>query len=199
MSANEDQKPQESANYGDVNTRIGKKTRKLFHESGWKALAIDPSINTVGFATLQFDRSTEDKMLDWSWGMWELDGWSLLQRCQDLVIRICDEGHDDFSELIIEWPMFYESERGQVAAQQGYTINLAAVGMYVAGWFQLPISNITLVTAPQWKGNVSKATTARRFMRQFGVDAINVDQNAIDAVMMLYAHATKQGWTLPDL
>ena len=164
-----------------------------------KALALDCSVNTVGFATLQiqYDEEDDNKAFHWTWGMWELEGYNLLSRCRDLCNYIQQTGNDDFVELIIEWPMFYTSERGQIAASQNYTINLAAIGAYVAGFFHLPVDKITLITAPQWKGQASKNVTARRFFRQFNLEAAQIDHNAIDATMMLLAHAEKQQWLLP--
>lgn len=156
-----------------------------------KALSIDPSINTVGFATLQiFDNSEQE----WTWGMWELEGDNLLQRCADLPAYIQGSGNDDFTDLILEWPTYYGSQKGEIAAKQDYTINLAAVAMYTAGFFHLPVSQIELVTAPQWKGQAEKKITGRRFFKHFGVDSLQVDHNAVDATMLLLARAKKRGW-----
>ena len=164
-----------------------------------KALSLDCSINDVGFATLQisYDEQEKQKAFDWSYGVWHLEGDSILQRCRDLCHYIQQTQNDDFTDLLIEWPMFYESTKGQIAAQQSYTINLACVGAYVAGFFALPVDRIRLITAPQWKGNASKAVTARRFFRRFDVNSLHVDHNAVDACMMLLAEAEKDGWLMP--
>src|SRR5580765_1051497 len=83
-----------------------------------KVLSIDPSVNTVGFATLQlFDN---DEQI-WSWGMWKLEGYNLLQRCADLRAYIQQTDNADFTDLILEWPTFYQSEKGEVAAKQSDT------------------------------------------------------------------------------
>jgi hypothetical protein len=154
-----------------------------------KILALDPSVNQVGFATLQISPEGEQQ---WNWGSWTLDGYNLLQRCADLRAYIQQSGNDDFTHLILEWPTFYGSEKGQIAAKQNYTINLAAVAMYIAGFFRLDPDNIELVTAPQWKGSADKRITARRFFRVFGEDALQVDNHAVDAVMLLLARARKR-------
>lgn len=157
-----------------------------------KVLSLDPSVNNVGFATLQIFDNGEQL---WNWGMWELDGYNLLQRCADLRAYIQLSGNDDFTYLICEWPTFYGSEKGEVAAKQNFTINLAAVAMYVAGFFHLPVESIELVTAPQWKGQADKRMTARRFFKHFGIDdALHIDHNAVDATMLLLARAKKHGW-----
>jgi hypothetical protein len=156
-----------------------------------KALSIDPSVNNVGFATLQiFDNGQQQ----WAWGTWELSGDNLLQRCADLRAYIQQSGNADFTDLILEWPTFYASEKGEIAAKQNYTINLASVAMYIAGFFHLDVSRIELVTAPQWKGQADKRITARRFFAHFGENSLAQDHNTVDAVMLLLARAKKRGW-----
>jgi len=164
-----------------------------------KALSIDCSVNTVGFATLQisYDEQEKQKAFDWTYGMWKLEGLSLLERCRDLCHYIQQTDNADFTDLLIEWPMFYESTKGQIAAEQSYTINLAAVGAYLAGFFHTPVNRVRLITAPQWKGNASKEVTARRFFRKFDINHMHVDHNAVDACMMLLATAEKEGWLMP--
>jgi hypothetical protein len=148
-------------------------------------------VNTVGFATLQiFDNGEQE----WAWGMFALEGYNLLQRCADLRAYIQQSGNDDFTDLICEWPTFYDSEEGNVAAKQNFTINLAAVASYIAGFFRLDTNRINLVTAPQWKGQAKKRMTARRFFNHFGIDAFKLDHNAVDATMLLLSQAKKNGW-----
>lgn len=151
-----------------------------------KILSLDVSVNTVGFATLQIPDQA------WTWGSWKLEGYNFLQRCADLRAYIQQSGNADFTDLIIEWPTFYDNERGHVAAKQNYTINLAGIAMYIAGFFHLPVDRIELITAPQWKGSANKRITARRFFRNFGEDALHVDNHAVDAVMLLLARAKKR-------
>lgn len=164
-----------------------------------KALSLDCSVNNVGFATLQisYDEEQQQKAFDWEFGVWNLEGEGLLDRCLDLCHYIQQTNNADFTDLLIEWPMFYESTKGQIAAQQSYTINLAAVGAFVIGFFHAPLDRVRLITAPQWKGNASKAVTARRFFRRFNINSLHVDHNAVDACMMLLAEAEKKGWLMP--
>lgn len=154
-----------------------------------KLLSLDPSVNQVGFATLQFSPEGEQM---WTWGSWTLSGYNLLERCSDLCAYVQQSGNADFTDLILEWPTYYASDTGQIAAKMNYTINLAAIAMYVAGFFHTPVSRIDLVTAPQWKGQANKRITARRFFRNFGEEALQVDQHAVDAVMLLLARAKKR-------
>lgn len=156
------------------------------NEERIKILSLDVSVVTVGFATLQLPDQA------WNWGSWKLEGYNFLQRCDDLRAYIQQSENADFTDLIIEWPTYYGSEKGQIAAKQNYTINLAGIAMYVAGFFHVPVDRVELVTAPQWKGTADKRITARRFFRNFGEDALQVDNHAVDAVMMLLARAKKR-------
>lgn len=164
-----------------------------------KILAIDPSVmNRAGYATLKIEWANGDyktpaaqrgKIIteEWDWGAWEISGMNFKMRCADLRDYIA---HDigEFDMLVLEWPCFYSGQKGRVAAQQGYTINLAGIAMYIAGWFHIPHQMFFLYTAPDWKGTVKKAVTARRFFKLFGLNETEVDHNAIDATMMLYYH-----------
>ncbi len=151
-----------------------------------KILSLDPSINHVGFATLQI---YDDGTAEWKWGVWHLEGTHIVDRWHDLRAYIQMHIGTDFDTLVIEWPQFYNSTKGSVAAKQGYTINLAAIGAFVAGWFGLPPDRIHLITAPQWKGTQTKQITAKRFFRAFDLETAQVDNNAIDAAMLLLAWA----------
>lgn len=145
-------------------------------------LAIDPSVaQRSGWATYD----TETKV--WKWGHFDSEGINFKVRCANLKSDIIRKiGH--FDEFVGEWPMYYASERGQIAAQQSYTINLAGMIMYIVGWFQLESKLVHLYTAPDWKGSVPKQVTARRFYKHFGIEIKDVDHNTIDACMMLLNH-----------
>ncbi len=145
-------------------------------------LAIDPSYaNRAGWATY------DDKTQEWEWGSYEVDGMNFKIRCWNLFNSLNrNQGKPD--HLILEWPTYYAGERGQIAAQQSYTINLAGIVMFIVGAFAMLAKDYTLYTAPQWKGSVSKQVTARRFFKMFNVQLNQVDQDTIDAVMMLVFH-----------
>lgn len=181
------------------------------HPSKLRVLAIDPSTNDVGWCFFTRDIVKSEALVPgslvaneyetgWQWGVCHLSGWNLLQRCKDLVHQLYEQDLplEELTHLIIEWPMFYESTKGQIAAQEGYTINLAAVGCYLAGWLRIDVDQIELITAPKWKGNASKNMTARRFFRKFNLDPLQqVDHNAVDATMLLYQRASHYGWMMP--
>lgn len=161
-----------------------------------KILAIDPSVmNSAGWATVELEwtnSKAERKLVkeEWNWGAWEISGFNFQQRCCDLKDYIEME-IGTFDQLVLEWPMFYDSQKGQTAAREGYTINLAGIAMFTAGWFHMPSKQTFLYTAPDWKGQLTKAITARRFYKLFGINQMTVDHNAIDACMMLVHHCRK--------
>lgn len=169
-----------------------------------RILALDPSVmNRCGWATAKLEWRDGDILTpaakrgpliteEWDWGSWEISGMNFRVRCTDLKDYIARE-QADFDFLVCEWPMFYGNERGRIAAQQGYTINLAGIVMYIAGWFQVHHQRLTLYTAPDWKGTVKKAVTARRFLKLFGLTEQTADHDSIDAVMMLVYHCKKLG------
>ena len=170
-----------------------------------KILALDPSaMHKTGWATVHLEWENGETLPlakrgkltreEWDWGFWEIDGWNFQCRCNDLKEHIIATV-DEFDQLVIEWPMFYGSSKGQIAAEKGYTINLAGLAMYIAGWFQVHWKDVHLYTAPSWKGTVKKAITARRFYRLFGLSEMTVDHNAIDACMMLVHHCNHVGLT----
>lgn len=147
-----------------------------------RSLSLDPSINHVGWALL--DHQEKTKQAAWEWGTFELEGANLQMRFMHLVECIQQSiGHFDF--LITEKPTFFTSEKGQVAARQNYTIDLAACAFFVAGWFEMDHRHHFPITATQWKGSVSKLITARQFFKLWPLVETNaISEHAIDAVML---------------
>jgi hypothetical protein len=159
-----------------------------------KIVSIDPSINDVGWAVCSglerdSDGVWDDSKADWRWGCWKIRSNSLSFKLREIVEWMIVEfdGLDpDVDILILEWPQFFDAERGHIAAQQGHTINLAAVDAYIAGFFRMRPENYHLIRPSEWKGNLSKEITRKRFFRNLGIKQIyTVDHNAVDAVMLL--------------
>lgn len=160
-----------------------------------RILALDPSVmNRCGWACVELEWNRHGKLLrdDWDFGSFEVNGMNFQMRCNDLKDHIIHLGFE-FDTLVVEWPTYYGSAKGQIAAQQGHTINLAGIAMFIAGFFQVDFRRLFLYTAPDWKGTVQKAVTARRFFRMFGISEMKVDHDTIDAVMMLVWHCKKKG------
>lgn len=160
-----------------------------------KILSIDPSIKDVGFAVVKnlernADGVWDNSKADWHWGHWQIDGLSLTYRLREIVEWIILEDlalNPEEDWLVMEWPAYFGSEKGQVAAQMGYTLGLAAVCAYIAAFFRMPPDNTHLITANQWKGNVNKNITRMRFFKALGQPLIyKVNHNAVDAVMLLH-------------
>jgi hypothetical protein len=158
-----------------------------------KIVSIDPSVNRVGWAVVDGLRKDEDGVwhdenADWKFGYWNLGSLSLQFKFKELtewmILTFGGLNEDDI--LIVEWPGYFEAARGQIAAQKGYTINLAAMCAYVAGYFRLPWENWVPIKPSQWKGSVPKEITRMRFFKAMGIPQIyKIDHNAVDAVMML--------------
>lgn len=180
-----------------------------------KVLILDPSVNNVGWAQLDTSQlptrhalkgrygaseavvaqkqfAINAKKSAWTWGTFQLEGGSKNMRFMDLVQQIITTLGAEFDYLITEMPAFYSSERGQIAARQNYTIDLAACAFFVAGWLHMDHRKHHSITAITWKGSVSKQVTAKAFFRVFGSQAKGTTEHSIDAVML--GHYWLKNW-----
>lgn len=148
-----------------------------------RVLAIDPSINNVGFAI--WDSTKKDRYKAWRWGCWRLQGYNYQMKLMDLIEHI-DTEIEDFDILVTEWPAFYTSDKGKIAAHQNYTIDLAGICYFIAGWYRRNHRQHFPLTASMWKGSVPKLVTQRKFIRTFGKIAHQINEHAVDATMMLH-------------
>lgn len=147
-----------------------------------KILAIDPSINNVGWAYCVCASKDDPDML-WRWGQINTTVPSYIGRCREIAINLeVEVGKPDI--LVMEWPAFHESAKGHIAAKRGYTIDLAGVCGYLAGWWKLNKVQTFLLTAVQWKGSVSKDITARKFFRRFKINPVKLSDHTVDAAMI---------------
>ncbi len=153
-----------------------------------KILSIDPSVNNVGFVVI--DLASKTVQARWQWGMIHPKGNNLQAKLADIVTNL---NHlvkmDEITHLITEWPTFFGSVAGAIAAEKGYTINLAAVNSYVAGSFGFRGSKWVMITATEWKGSVTKAVTMRKFLRFFNpkIDFRQaICEHEVDALMMAH-------------
>lgn len=177
-----------------------------------RVLSIDPSINNVGWTLFEITDQHRDafrqalkggaltplkaeqfasvaKRQVWKWGTIQLEGTNLQMRIMDLVHMLIIKTEGRFDYLITEKPAFYSSEKGVIAARQNYTIDLAAVGYFVAGWFRMDHRKHHPITAITWKGSVSKQITAKAFFRFFGDEAKaakGTSEHSIDSTMLLH-------------
>lgn len=152
-----------------------------------RSLALDPSVNNVGWSIYTPTAKTKKKA--WRWGTIKVEGSNLemkiIDLCQQLNQLACPEGESMPEFFISEKPAFFSSEAGQIAAHLNYTIDLAAINYFIAGWFKYDHRHHFAITAKQWKGSVSKAVTARRFFRDFPhVSPATLSEHAIDSIML---------------
>jgi hypothetical protein len=180
-----------------------------------RILSIDPSINRCGWALATFQaqegplipvlkadgtfelQGTPDQWNEntsrWAWGYFDTTCRGYVARLKELVEYIMMEV-GEFDVLIGEWPEFYDSTKGHAAAMRGDTINLAGIVCYIAGYFRLNPKHINFLTAPRWKGSVSKEITRQQFYRSFGIQKhYTIDHNAVDAAMMLLTWCQRMG------
>jgi hypothetical protein len=172
-------------------------------------LALDPSIKNLGWACINLNREGEYYDLEggiWSYGLIHPKGRNNQHRWRDTYFQLkymLDANGNWPTHFASEWPVFFNSPKGRIAAQENYTVDLAAIVGYVAGQFRFKAENITLWTPMQWKGSVPKYVTEAKFVRLFGSSAKRLvrtlSNDTIDAIMIaeywlsIYARG-KFGW-----
>lgn len=148
-----------------------------------RILSIDPSVNFVGWTLFDSNKKTDNKR--WTWGTINLEGNNYQMKLVALVQELAElVGTPD--HLVTEWPTFFSSERGQIAAHQNYTIDLAGVCAYLAGAFGLDHRHWHILTATTWKGSVPKFVTSNKFYRVFRRNRGKISEHAIDSTMLLH-------------
>lgn len=161
-------------------------------------LALDPSVNRLGWALHNLNVAGERYEVTgdaWRFGYahprkHELGLPGLPFVWGSLFAQLRRVACDDWrpTHLAIEYPQFFASERGRIAAVQGDTLALASVAGYLAGRFAVPFEFIELWTPAQWKGSVPKSVTQEKFLRLFGAGARSIARqfpdDTIDAIMI---------------
>jgi len=156
-------------------------------------LAIDPSVNNLGWAI--FDFSMGGEMYDisskgWRYGLIHPKGINLQYKWKDAYFKLKEViGRDrHITHLAAEWPMYFNGMRGKLAAQQNFTVNLASLIGYLVGKLGVKAEFVSLWTPVQWKGSVPKYVTSSKFVRLFGQAARQVantqSNDVIDAIMI---------------
>jgi Holliday junction resolvasome RuvABC endonuclease subunit len=172
-------------------------------------LAIDPSMNNLGWAVYNANLGQNRYDIDsdaWRFGLIHPNSkMSGHYKWYDAFARI-ESALDGWkpTHLACEWPEFFASVRGKIAATKGYTVDLAGLVGFIVGRFNLPMEFVTLWKPQQWKGMVPKGVTQAKFLRLFGdKEAGHVvrhySDDVIDAIMIaefwltLY-HREKFSW-----
>lgn len=150
-----------------------------------RTLSIDPSVNNIGWSLYDSPSGS------WDWGEWNPpQTYTLQERCEYL----CNKAKAlKPSALVFEYPTFMLSLRGQIAAQKGYTIDIATVIGYIAGSSCIPSRNIFFYTPMQWKGQKTKPMIESRFLSVFGQKHKGTSDHTYEATMMLYKHLQHKG------
>ncbi len=147
-------------------------------------LSVDPSINNVGLCLFRSNTTAKEK---WKWNTLKLEGHNIPQRLQSLQHQIAGWiGEITIHKLLIEYPTFFSSEKGAIAARNNYTVDLACICGFLFGKFCERSKQVAFITATQWKGTVSKEITMRKFFRKFRVNPLTLSEHSIDACMLLH-------------
>jgi Holliday junction resolvasome RuvABC endonuclease subunit len=160
-------------------------------------LGVDPSVKNLGWAVCNIERGSSDYYdLDggaWTFGLIHPKGRNLQYKWKDAFfqLRAILEADDHWpSHFASEWPSFFNSMKGRLAAQQNYTVDIASIVGFLAGQFNFRSENITLWTPNQWKGSVPKYVTEHKFVRVFGQPAKKLvrvlSDDVVDAIMITH-------------
>jgi len=166
-------------------------------------LAVDPSVNNLGWAMYNMGAGGNCYDLKaWSYGliqpylvekkdrkgivkpMWRQHKWKHIYH--ELIKRL--DGIQP-THFVSEWPTFMTGERGALAVQLDYTIDLAGIVGYLAGRLAIKPDWIALYTPLKWKGSVPKSVTETKFVRLFGEPASialrrGMSNDTVDAIMI---------------
>jgi hypothetical protein len=165
-------------------------------------LSIDPSTKRIGWAMLAYPLSPAclcELDAGWTYGSWPVEGVTLQQKMRSAgrLIKTLPVGDGQCVQLVAELPTFFSSEKGRIAAKEGYTINLAMILGYIMGKLEGGGVPTMFYTPGMWKGTVSKEITRKKFFRTFkdanananagwkgGVER-TYDHDTVDAIMIL--------------
>jgi hypothetical protein len=159
-----------------------------------RVLGIDPSMYYVGWANYNGPDPADLESRDyhnldlncWQYGLIKPQGVSLVERWRDTVCKLECVITTPTDWLIAEWPMYFASTRGKIAATKGHTLGLAGMVGHISCRFG---TQVVLWTPNQWKGSVPKSVTLGKFKRMFGKSGRAVANTAtddtIDAIMLV--------------
>lgn len=141
-------------------------------------LGIDPSVNNVGVAYTRTDRVS-----DLQWFQIDPIGGGIEERAKYIVKRLRLLGLQNSNFGVIEYPCFQHSQRGHIAAQKGYTNDLAFVCGYIVA--SMPDVGWLMPTPNQWKGNQTKVAMGAKFESWTGTPYSQVSDHCYEAAMMI--------------
>lgn len=166
-------------------------------------LAIDPSVRSLGWAIVNLNRAVGNDYYDlenqelWIYGLVTMEStrqidpslvkWRWEEAAAVINATFELEGIRP-THLASEWPTFFNSMEGRIAAQQNYTLGLASMVGYIAAAFEFRSEYIALWTPYQWKRNAPKNVTRNQMTIYFGdagkTLARTASDDVIDAIMI---------------
>lgn len=145
-------------------------------------LAVDPSVNNVGLAL--YDTKTE-KLKTRTFHPPKVKRQYIVNSIiRTILIEFLPIG-EKIGVLIVEYPNFQNSVKGQIAAQKGYTLDLAYIAGALTTALTISPDNVHLPTPMEWKGTAPKAAIGRRFERRWKIPADSVTDHQFEAAMMI--------------
>jgi Holliday junction resolvasome RuvABC endonuclease subunit len=154
-------------------------------------LAVDPSVLNFGWACYNSDFEGRHRIMSdaWRFGCIHPKGADRVAKWNDTLFKLWFAIQDwPLLHFVAEWPVYFASERGRIAAQKGSTLELAGMVGYLAGRLCMRPDCVTLYTPTQWKGAVPKDATKAKFIRTFGAAARSVaatsPDDTVDAIML---------------
>lgn len=154
-------------------------------------LSVDPSVLNLGWAAFNPALGPRGEIAGdgWKFGVIHPRGETRTEKWNDALCKLHRAFGDwPVSHFVAEWPMYFGSEKGRIAAQKGHTLELAGMVGYLAGRLCMGPGRIKLYTPAQWKGSVPKLATQAKFIRTFGPAARSVaaavPDDTVDAIMI---------------
>lgn len=146
-------------------------------------LGIDPSINNVGLALYNTDSQILKTHVFHPKRPASIANIGV-QIARFIIISFL-QGEKRPDALVIEYPEWQNSERGIIAMQQGFTLDLAFVVGFLCGSLGIKASACYTPTPSQWKGNLPKKAVGLRFERRFLVSTKNLTDHEFESAMMI--------------
>lgn len=151
-----------------------------------KLLAIDPSIHNVGMAFCDTEKKESIKTHMHHLNVNFKDPTQKMSLISSNIfahVKAFIGPTTKIDRLVIEYPNWQPSTKGKIAAQKGYTLDLAFIAGFIAGEMSLFPWNIYLPIPTEWKGNVPKKVTQHRVEKQFGM--LQISEHEFDAIGLL--------------
>ena len=148
-------------------------------------MSVDPGATGTGIALWRVGFGVVDPGIFYCKNLFGGDG-DWWERADQLVPQLSTLLHKyGVVEMVIEYPQFMESLKGQASSRQGDTLKLAfLVGRYVQAARELGIRNIRRVQPDEWKGQLPKDVVERRIIAKIPeiVEVLNPKTHSWDAI-----------------